>query len=110
MSSWMTGSCDTRGANLHYARTGGAGQPLVLLHGLTGSGACWSPSPVVSMETASELRDLNPRVRVEQIQGAGHGLPYDQPERLAAVVRSFTSSNVPVFLERLRQREPGGQL
>jgi len=46
-------------------------------------------SPVVSMETARELQNLNSRVRTEQIENAGHGLPYDQPERLAAVVRSF---------------------
>lgn len=46
-------------------------------------------SPVVSMETARELQILNSGVRIGQIQNAGHGLPYDQPERLAAVVRSF---------------------
>ena len=28
---------------LHYRRTGGDKPPVVLLHGLTGSGACWSP-------------------------------------------------------------------
>jgi pimeloyl-ACP methyl ester carboxylesterase len=44
---------------------------------------------VVSLETAIELQNLNPRVRIEQIQGAGHGVPYDQPERFAAVVKSF---------------------
>jgi pimeloyl-ACP methyl ester carboxylesterase len=49
-------------------------------------------APVVSMETARELQGLNPRVRVEQIQNAGHGLPYDQPEHLATVVRSFLRS------------------
>jgi N-formylmaleamate deformylase len=44
---------------------------------------------VVSLETAQELRNLNPRLRVEQIQDAGHGLQYDQPERFEVVVRSF---------------------
>ena len=44
---------------------------------------------VVSLETARELQNLNPRLRVEQIQDAGHGLPYDQPNCFAAVVRSF---------------------
>ena len=46
-------------------------------------------APVVSVETAEELRRLNRRVQIEQIQDAGHGLPYDQPERLAAAVRCF---------------------
>jgi N-formylmaleamate deformylase len=51
-------------------------------------------APVVSLETARELQNLNPRLRVEQIQGAGHGVPYDQPERFEAVVRSFLRSVV----------------
>jgi pimeloyl-ACP methyl ester carboxylesterase len=46
-------------------------------------------APVVSPETARALQTLNPRIRVEQVPGAGHGVPFDQPERLAAVVRSF---------------------
>ena len=50
--------------------------------------------PVVSHETARELQSLNPRIRVEQIQDAGHGVPYDQPERFASVVRSFLRSVV----------------
>jgi N-formylmaleamate deformylase len=49
---------------------------------------------VVSLETAQELADLNPRLRVEQIQDAGHGVHYDQPERFEAVVRSFLRSVV----------------
>lgn len=49
-------------------------------------------TPVVSLETARDLQNLNARLRVEQIQGAGHGVPFDQPERLAAVVRSFLRS------------------
>ncbi len=49
-------------------------------------------TPVVSLETARELQNLNPRLRVEQIPGAGHGVPFDQPERLAAAVRSFLRS------------------
>ena len=48
--------------------------------------------PVVSLETARELPGLNSRVRVEQIQDAGHGVPYDQPERFGSVVRSFLRS------------------
>jgi N-formylmaleamate deformylase len=43
MTHWMTGVCETNGINIHYLRTGRAKPPLVLLHGLTGSGACWSP-------------------------------------------------------------------
>ena len=47
---------------------------------------------VVSPETARELRNLNPRIQVELIRDAGHGAPYDQPERFEAIVRSFLRS------------------
>jgi N-formylmaleamate deformylase len=54
--------------------------PILIVLGDTG---------VVSLETARELQDLNPRVRVELIGDAGHGIQYDEPERFEAVVRSF---------------------
>jgi N-formylmaleamate deformylase len=47
---------------------------------------------VVSLETARELQKLNPRLRLEQMQDVGHGLPYDQPNCFEAVVRSFLRS------------------
>jgi N-formylmaleamate deformylase len=50
---------------------------------------------VVSPELAAELTQLNPRLNVESIVEAGHGIPYDQPERLAAVVRAFLSTLEP---------------
>lgn len=43
MTSWITGGCEANGINIQYMRTGGSKPPLVLLHGLTMSGACWSP-------------------------------------------------------------------
>jgi N-formylmaleamate deformylase len=47
---------------------------------------------VVSLATARELQDLNPRLRVEQIPDVGHGLPYDEPNRFETAVRSFLRS------------------
>jgi len=199
-TTWNSGACETNGASVHYLRTGGAHPPVVLLHGLMGSGACWTPlaraledefdvvmpdarghggssapphgygyevfesdvaaqhrralglqksdlvaqararhpqrsseiielqaearlrtcmsafdvltppnpeyrdvvsaidvpsllvigdSPVVTLEMATELRSLNSRVRIEQVEKAGHGLPFEQPERLGEVVMSF---------------------
>jgi len=46
-------------------------------------------SPVVTLEMATELRSLDPRLRIEQIKDAGHGLPFEQPERLGEVVVAF---------------------
>jgi N-formylmaleamate deformylase len=37
---------------------------------------------IVSPEVAAELAELNPCLKVEEIAEAGHGVPYDQPERL----------------------------
>ncbi len=45
--------------------------------------------PVVTLAMATELREINPSLQVEQIANAGHGLPFEQPERLAEVVASF---------------------
>lgn len=43
MPNWTTAICSANGIDIHYRRTGGDKPPLVLLHGLTGDGACWSP-------------------------------------------------------------------
>jgi N-formylmaleamate deformylase len=59
--------------------------PILLLIGDNG---------VVSLETAQELQNLNPRLRIQQIKDAGHGVPYDQPERFEAAVRSFLGAMV----------------
>jgi pimeloyl-ACP methyl ester carboxylesterase len=45
--------------------------------------------PVVTRDMAGELCELNPLLRVRQVDDAGHGLPFDQPERLAQTVLTF---------------------
>lgn len=47
---------------------------------------------VVSPMVAAELAKLNQRLEVVQIAEAGHGIPYDQPERFSAVVKAFLRS------------------
>lgn len=47
---------------------------------------------VVSSAIAKELQGINPEFQVEQIQGAGHALHMDQPERFAAIVKRFLRS------------------
>jgi N-formylmaleamate deformylase len=47
---------------------------------------------VVSSEVAAELQRVNPKFQVEKISKTGHGLHYDQPERFAALVKSFLGS------------------
>ena len=43
MTDWSTGNCEANGITIHYTRTGGSKPPLILLHGLTANGACWTP-------------------------------------------------------------------
>lgn len=47
---------------------------------------------IVSLETAQELQGLNPCLSYELIPDVGHGLPFDQPERLGAMVKAFLRS------------------
>jgi pimeloyl-ACP methyl ester carboxylesterase len=62
---------------------GSIGAPVLLVVGDKG---------VVSPDTARELQNLNPLLRYEVIADGGHGLPYDQPERLGAGIMAFLRS------------------
>jgi N-formylmaleamate deformylase len=41
--NWMSGTCELSTVNIHSLRTGCDKPTLIALHGLTGSGACWTP-------------------------------------------------------------------
>lgn len=43
MSDWQSGYVESNGIRLHYTRTGGTKPPLVLAHGVTDDGLCWTP-------------------------------------------------------------------
>jgi pimeloyl-ACP methyl ester carboxylesterase len=47
---------------------------------------------VVTPEVAAELQRLNPKLQVQTIHKASHGLHYDQPEQFAAVVNAFLAA------------------
>jgi len=42
MSTWLDDYVQTNGIRVHYYRTGGSKPPLLLLHGITDSGLCWT--------------------------------------------------------------------
>jgi pimeloyl-ACP methyl ester carboxylesterase len=63
MLSWQAGDVVVRGVRLHYARTGGSKPPLVLAHGITDDGACWS---AVAEELAADYD-------VIAVDARGHG-------------------------------------
>lgn len=43
MSNWQADDLQVNGLRLHYTRTGGAKPPLVMLHGFSDDGSCWTP-------------------------------------------------------------------
>ena len=49
----------------------------------------------ITQAMSQELQDINQHLRIEQIQNAGHGIPYDQPELLVTVVKSYLHADVP---------------
>lgn len=64
MGDWTEGDVCVRGVNLHYYRTGGEKPPLILLHGVTDNGKCWTP--------VAEI--LSERYDVIMPDAYGHGL------------------------------------
>jgi N-formylmaleamate deformylase len=43
MSNWQSGDVQANGLRLHYTRTGGAKPAVVLAHGFSDDGLCWTP-------------------------------------------------------------------
>jgi pimeloyl-ACP methyl ester carboxylesterase len=67
---WQAGDVETNGIRLHYTRTGGDKPAVVLAHGLTDDGLCWTP-------VAEALADAYDVVMVD---ARGHGRS-DAPEQ-----------------------------
>jgi N-formylmaleamate deformylase len=43
MAEWLAGDIHANGIKIHYYRTGGYKPPVVLFHGATDNGLCWTP-------------------------------------------------------------------
>lgn len=43
MAEWLSGTVSANGLEVFYRRTGGDKPPMLLLHGYTDNGACWTP-------------------------------------------------------------------
>ncbi len=134
MLSCTTGFCEANGITIHYLRTGGRKPPLVLLHGLTGNGACWTP---LARSLGCEYDVVMPDARghgnsstplhgyryedhagdvIDLIQGLGLSAPillgHSMGGMTATVVASLAAEMIrgvilvdPTFLSEQRQRE-----
>jgi len=69
MDNWQSNFIGTNGIRLHYTRTGGDKPALVLLHGITDNGLCWS----------RVARALESEYDILMVDARGHGLS-DKPE------------------------------
>ena len=69
MSEWTEGAVESNGINLHYHRTGGNKPPLVLSHGITDNGLCWTRAATI----------LQNDYDVIMVDARGHGQS-DKPE------------------------------
>lgn len=75
MATWIRGDCEANGIRIHFIRTGGGKPPVVLLHGLSGSGASWTP---VARILAREFEVVMPDARGHGGSSAPHdGYRYD---------------------------------
>jgi pimeloyl-ACP methyl ester carboxylesterase len=63
MTNWKSGYLDVNGLQIHYTRTGGARPPLVLAHGFSDDGLCWTPV----------AEALAPDYDVIMVDARGHG-------------------------------------
>jgi N-formylmaleamate deformylase len=61
--SWQSRSIQSNGIEMHYTRTGGDKPPLVLAHGVTDDGLCWTPV----------AEALAPDYDVIMVDARGHG-------------------------------------
>ena len=70
MATWQSGDVLVKDLRLHYTRTGGAKPPVVLAHGFSDDGLCWTPVTEV----------LEPDYDVIMVDARGHGQS-DAPEQ-----------------------------
>lgn len=63
MSAWQSGDVKSNGIQMHYTRTGGNKPPIVLSHGVTDDGLCWTPV----------AEALAPDYDVIMVDSRGHG-------------------------------------
>lgn len=78
MTDWQTGDVVTNGIRTHYLRSGGGKPPLVLLHGATDNGRCWTP---VAEILAAEYDIVLPDAR-------GHGQSDAPPSGYSSAERA----------------------
>jgi N-formylmaleamate deformylase len=85
---WQTGYVETNGLRLHYTRTGGNKPPVMLAHGVTDAGPCWTPvAEALAAEYDTIMVDARGHGRSDAPEG-GYG-PAEQADDLAGVITAL---------------------
>ncbi|GIW00460.1 alpha/beta fold hydrolase [Roseiflexus sp.] len=96
MNPWHTGDVRVNGLTIHYTRTGGAKPPLVLMHGFSDDGLCWTPV----------AQALEAWFDVIMIDARGHGRsdapengygPLEHASDLAGVITALGLTHLPIL-------------
>ncbi len=93
MPEWSSGDVLANGIKLHYYRTGGDKPPIVLLHGITDNGLCWTRL----------ARNLEPDYDLIMVDARGHGLSAAPTSGYAA---QDHAADVAGLIEALALEEP----
>jgi pimeloyl-ACP methyl ester carboxylesterase len=117
MANWQTFEVQTNGIHLHGTRTGGDKPALVLAHGITDDGLCWSPV-TMALESEYEVIMLDARghghseapasgfgltTLAEDLAGAIHGLGLQKPFILGHSMGAATT----LLMAALHPETPG---
>jgi len=93
MGQWQSGDVTANGIKVHYTRTGGGKTPLVLNHGATDNGLCWTP---VAAALEADYDVVMPDAR-------GHGQT-DAPD--AGYDTATRAADLAAFVEALGLERP----
>ena len=94
MAQWLEGNVQANGINIHYVQTGDTGKPpLILLHGITDNGLCWS----------RVARSLEDSYHVLMLDARGHGQSSGVETGFSL---SLLAADVAVFIRALHLDKP----
>lgn len=85
---WASGDVDSGGIRIHYHRTGGNKPPVVLAHGITDSGLCWSRL-AHALEANYDLIMVDARGHGDSDKPQAGYSPKDHAGDLAAVIQQL---------------------
>jgi pimeloyl-ACP methyl ester carboxylesterase len=121
---WTTGFVDGAGLKLHFYRTGGDKPPLLLAHGLSDNGLCWTRL-AKALEADYDLIMLDarghglsdkpdsgysPQTQADDVAAAARALGLEKPALLGhsmgAVVATLTAAQYPDLLSCVLLEDP----